>query len=153
MAIQDANLLLSNGQALTTVASSSSTNLIDLGAGKDFWGTTNYSHPGQTASMWLNVVVSTTFTGSATTATLQCRLLGGLATTPATVLLSNAAKRVSTANKTLNAGKSVWQIALPRFESNVRYIAVRYIVGTTTFSAGAVDAWISLDAPQAHPLV
>ena len=65
MAITDAKITLSDGQAETTQAAHDSTNTIDMGTGFNEWKTATIADYGETNKMWLHVRVSTAWTTSA----------------------------------------------------------------------------------------
>jgi len=142
MAIMDSKLIFSEDQALTTTGSANSTNIVDLGAGYDAFGSAASANPGQAAKpLWLNVRVGTAFAsaGSATlTVALQhCATVGGTYTQAniATPAIGKAS---------LVAGYNILSVPLP--VNLNRYLKLVYTVGTADMTAGTVNAWIGMDS-------
>jgi hypothetical protein len=132
----DAKLLFGEDQAETTVAAHDSTNVIDLGAGYDAFGTASgLSNPGEGDQLWLNVVVTTAFT-SGGAATLTVALNHSTDNSSWTVVLQTPAIALAT----LVAGYQIIRMPLP---ANLnRYLKMIYTIGTAVMTAGAVSAWI-----------
>ena len=108
---------------------------------------------GQGQPIYLIVTVDTEVITGGTAGTIQFQLVSDSVTTPDT---SSATKHVyspvyttddSAANSPeLNAGGVPFQVALPiEGEQYERYIGLQAVIGTTTTTAGAVSAWLSLD--------
>lgn len=139
MAIQDAKLRFSDGQAETTVAAHDSTNIINLGAGYDEWKAALIADYGEAAKeLYLHVIVSTTFT-SGGSATLQVALQDS-ADGAAFAATSPPVATAAIAKASLVAGYELLRVKLP---SDLRqYVKLVYTIGTAAMTAGAVDAWI-----------
>lgn len=143
--MRDAWLVLSDGQALTSVGSVYSTNQIDLGALKNAWGSSINSDPGRGGDLWLNVLVTTAFTSATSTANLKAELVHGASTAPTTVALSGAAKVVAS----LGAGKYLLQTKLPVGLS--RWARLKFTVAGSAMLTGAVTAWIGPHTETEYP--
>lgn len=135
--IRDRQNTFSNDQAITSTALS--TNVIDLGP---FSAGNLIRDIAAGEPLYLHILVKTSFVtgGSATlTVTLESDSDTGLSTSVTTHM--TVATGVTAAN--LAAGTWIAKgVPIPSgaFE---RYLGVRYTANVSTFSAGAVDAWIS----------
>ena len=142
MAIMDSKLLLSDAQAITTLASTASSNVIDQYIGKDFYGTAQSNVPGIGGNLWLNVWVDTAFTngtpsvGTLTAKLVHCATEGGTYT-------GTGIASAAVVGSSLVAGYKLLRVKLPPGLS--RYIAVRYVTATSGWTAGKVNAWVGLD--------
>ena len=138
MSIMDAKLLFSEDQAETTVAAHNSTNVIDLGAGKDPFGTASgLSRPGESGNLWLNVVITAAVTsdGSAT-------VTFALQDSPDNSSWTSKYATPAIGKATLVAGYQVLRMPLPA--SLQRYLKMVYTIGTAVLTAGAISAWIDM---------
>lgn len=141
MSIMDAKLELSDAQAITKSTRTASTNFIDLGAAS--------LYVGAGTPLYLNVRVNTLFAGGGATGSLTTHLMDGAHTSgvcSGTTLLS---KTIS--NSLLTAGKWIMRVAIP-VEGYMRFLRLRYVnsQGTTEYTAGKVDAWISGATPETN---
>lgn len=145
MAVIDSKLLLSEDVALPASATTEySTNVVDLGAGKDEWGAAK-ANPlvSQGTPMFLNIVMNTgASTGSSPTA--RFILQNGAATDPTDDTMFADSGVIAAA--TLVAGYKL-SIALPIFPSLARFLRLEVIAGTAGFTTGTYTAWIDI-----HPI-
>ncbi len=152
MAFIDSMNEFSDAQALTATAIS--TNVYDLfSVRKGGSSTASDISPntridigaGNNNDIWLVITVNTTFTtGTSATliATLETADDAGL-TTNATVLATSGA---ALGAASLTKGTQLIAVQIPAALYR-RYIGIRYTVGVGTFTAGAVDAYLTID-PQ-----
>lgn len=136
--ILDAQNEFSNGQAVT--ASAISTNVIDTGTDKN-----PVKDLGGPEPIYLVIQVDTDFAaaGAGTlAASLESSAAAGL--TAANVHFSTGALPLAT----LKSGNTVAVVALPSGDY-LRYLGVRYTVGTGPMTAGAVSAFLTRD-PQLY---
>lgn len=121
------------------------TNQIDLGiAGRD---------PGNGQPVYLNVVVTETFTDGGDSATLQLRLASDdsasihATTSTGHLLTAPMLKALLVAGNRFSFPIPVEGLAYERF------LGLQAIVGTAGFDAGMITAWLSLDPIgwKAHP--
>jgi len=119
-------------------------NVIDLEAVRDV---------GNGQPVYLIVTVDTEIITGGTAGTIQFQLVSDAITTPH---VSTATKHLyspvfitddDAANSPeLNAGGVPWVVTLPlEGEQYERYIGLQAVIGTTTITAGAVNAFLSLD--------
>lgn len=133
--ILDALLKMSAEQALTTVGSVASTNVIDLAVARDM-GIAHYE-------LKILARVHTAFT-SGGSATLVAAFQGS--TDNSTFYTMSASTTIALAS--LTAGSSVLGIDFPRpvaGQATPRYIRMYYTVGTADFTAGTIDAYVVVD--------
>jgi hypothetical protein len=129
--IMDDKLVFSEEQAITATAVGA--NVIDTGVAD--------SMIGDGAPVYLNCVVDTAFTGQGTT-TLQVAVQDSADDSAYDdVVISNAVDEAD-----LVAGKCVLKVALPN--GLRRYIRLNYTVGSGPFTAGKVNAFLSMAAEQ-----
>lgn len=146
MAGIDAKLLFAEDLAFETSATTAySTNEVDFGAGKDAWGTA-LANPkiGQGSPIYVNIVITTGCTPTASTPTVTFNVVGGTATAPTTVQQIIAS---AVGYATLVAGYK-FCVPLQVDPAIARFIRIQVVTGTNGMSAGAYSAWLS-DAPLA----
>jgi hypothetical protein len=108
---------------------------------------------GQGQPVYLVVLVDTEIITGGSAGTIQFQLVSDAVTTPDT---SSATKHLyspiyttddSAANSPeLNAGETPWIVAIPpEGEQYERYLGLQAVIGTTTTTAGAVNAFLTLD--------
>lgn len=139
MSAKDAKLVFSNAQAETTQAAHASTNIVDLGAQVDHWGSAVSPNVDVGGDLRLHVQVVealTTSAGGTLTVELQDSDNGTdfASVTPGKVITA------AEAAATLVAGYTVIDQPLP--SGLRRYLRLLYTIGTGAMTAGAVDAWI-----------
>ena len=131
----------SDAQAVTSTAIS--TNVIDLGA------TNTLKNLGNGGPIYLVIQTQTSCTDTSSDATVTFSLesdsTANLATS-ATVHWTSGALAFATY---ATAGTRVATIALPWSKTYERYLGVRYTVASGPLTAGAFDAFLTLD-PQAY---
>lgn len=133
--ILDAKLELSSAQALASVGTHASTNVINFGTGYDEFGDTAQRNPGEGGQMWLNVQVETAFT-SVGAGTLSIKLQDSADN----ATFADVYTGETWALASLTAGAKLLRMPLP---ADLRqYVRLLYTVGTTAMTAGKVDAWI-----------
>lgn len=126
---QDTNLNFATAWAETTAASHASS--IDIDCEE---ATPNM---GEGRPLWVNVVVDTTYAGG-TAPTLQVALQDSADdSTYADLLKSEAYAKASCV-----AGFVLMSVPLPA--EHKRYLRIAQIIGTSAFTAGAINAWIGL---------
>jgi hypothetical protein len=141
---------MSNQQVVTFASATLTygTNVLDLtdGYGKDMWGDAKYGQPGENKRLWLNVLVTTTFTSSTSAAKFKVGLYTGTSeSAPQTKLFETGWITKGSSSPNLVAGQYLVRMPLPAIGMQ-RYLAVGYTSGVTKFSAGKVDAWIGLSS-------
>jgi hypothetical protein len=138
MAIKDALLEFSDGQALTAAAETKASNQIKLPDGYDAWGNAKNGMASESGDVWLNIRCSTAFTMTSSTGTITPKLYGSN-TTGGTdnLLLTGPAKAQP------SQGDLLWAVPLPA-NVNYDYLNLTFTLSTAA-SAGALDAWIGLD--------
>lgn len=141
MAIKDYHLDLSDGQALTAAGATASTNVIDLGVVKDAFDSSIYGEQG--GALWINVVCTTAFTMTTSTGTITVKAYCGTANPPTDLILTGEIVTQPT------AGQSLLKVKLPESVKS-RYFYLTYTLSTGA-SAGAVDAWLGMDAQMNVP--
>ena len=147
MAYLDSQLEFSDAQAITSTALS--TNVYDIlavrkGGSAVSGDTALNTRPDLGAGnqdIWVSVTVNTTFTtGTSANLTVTFETADDAAmSTNATVLTSSAS---AIAVGSLTAGTQILAFVIPSALYR-RYIALRYTVGVGTFTAGAVDAYMT----------
>lgn len=138
MTIMDKRLTMSDAQALTTTAGSSST--VDLGAMTDCWGSSVNPNVGKGEPLWVHVKVGTDFTSANTSSTL----LATIEHSPDDSTFSTLVAGTETIIGDIDSGDELINQPLPA--TTYRYIRAYYTVGTAVFTAGTVDSWIDLEA-------
>lgn len=139
MAILDAKLVLSDAQAETTAAAHDSDNVLNMGAGKNEWGTATIADYGEAnKQLWLHVYVNTTFT-SGGSATLTVALQDS-ADNSTFAAVSPAITTGAVAVASLAAGYELIRMPLP--PNLRRYVKLVYTIGTAAMTAGKLDAWV-----------
>ena len=141
MAIQDAKMMFSIGQALTSSGTTDSTNTISIGTGLDAFGDSIELDPGAQGDIWLNVLVTTDFatTGSTTTLSVALHDAGGAILTSSTITCGDSCEN-------LTAGTRIWRTTIPAGTDVNTPLKLVYTITNTDFSAGKVDAWLGLDS-------
>lgn len=137
--IKDAQYIFSEAQAETTQAAHDSTNIIDLGAQVDHWGTTVAPALDIGGKNRIHVQVHDAFTTSASgtlTVELQDSANGAdfASITPGKVITA------AEAAATLVAGFTLLDQAIPTGVR--RYLKLVYTIGTGAMTAGSINAWI-----------
>ena len=131
--IMDEPLVLSSGQAQTSVATHASTDIMDAGAANPYFG--------KSGRPWLSVVVQTAIVGSTSASTLQLKLQDAAdGSTWNTLYMTSAWADGSQIR--FAAGEVQWNMQLPA--KLRRYSRVAYVIGGAVLSAGAWDAYITL---------
>ncbi len=134
MGMLDVNTKFSSAQAVTSTGDTASTNIYDNGSA-------NSSEVGLTGELWVNASVSTTVT-SAGAATVAVVLQDSAdASTWADVLVGGTFALAS-----LTAGTNLLTVQPP--VGTRRYLRIVYRVGTAALTAGAFNAFISLDVQR-----
>jgi len=146
MSIMDDKLVFSDSQsaACASGASINSTNIIDLGAGRNFFGAAKALNPGQGNDLFLNVICEDedwTKSGVGTTCTLD--LVHGTAndgsaiTTGAAVLMS---KTLTIAD--CDDGDVLWSVQLPA-DPTSRFLQLKITTpANAAITAGKMTAWL-----------
>jgi hypothetical protein len=153
MAILDKKLEFCD--ALSVVADASATiatsNVINLGTGYNCWGDTKYNDIGEGGDLWLNVAVATTMTPAAVGLTFDLHA----ASSASAALLNGASDIASWTWKSYAvsavAGTSLVRAKIPPSPSSLQYLALYITNAATAITAGAIDAWISLDSESGVP--
>lgn len=132
----DSELIFSSAQTVGSTAVS--TNVLDFLAPRDI---------GVGNMLELNIEVNTLFV-TAGAATLQAVFQGSVDNTNFYDIVLSPVVAVAA----LTAGSRILQQPVPRcFQPNMRaigmpqYFRLNYVVGTSTFSAGKLDAWLTAD--------
>jgi hypothetical protein len=153
MAVIDSKLEIWDAETITGAAENSaskliaSNNAIDLGLGTDGFGNSITPDIGRNGRLWLNVHSATSFAAASyrsplcmiqvwTHTTSDCRAGNLIAEYP---MLSLA-----------TAGTTVVNAPIPGSKIK-RFIGLAVRLSSTTITAGALDAWISLDAESQVP--
>ncbi len=142
MALIDKKLVFSEDQAITSVGTAGSTNIINFGSGYDGFWDAKIADYGKTGDLFLNVRVTTTFTAGATTATLKFTLQDS--TTGATGSWRTVFDGRAITQPNLDAGVYLYRGPVPA--SMRQYVRVLYTAGTTAFTAGKVSSWLAGNA-------
>ncbi len=138
MAIMDAQLELSDAQALTTT--DDSTDVINF--------TDSDLEMGVGTQLYLNIVVGTAFAGQGST-TITFALVhdaDATLTSGATVLYQTPALTETV----LVAGYKVLRMPLPANIDEEQYAGLLYTVGSGPMTGGTIDAWIDLGSQSSH---
>lgn len=138
--MQDAKLIMSDDQVLTSVGNAASTNKLNIGAGKDAFDNPIIGDAGESGRLWLNVRVTEAFASSDADASVKfalqhCDTEGGT--------YENVFEVPEVKYGKLAAGKA-WRFALPA--DMKQYLQMYYTVGTAAMTAGKISAWISMDS-------
>lgn len=144
MSIIDSKLLFSEDVAPGTVAAHDSTNIVDLGIGKDGFDAAVNSNPGAGGQLFLNIVVTTGILASGGAAEVQwglqhCATVGG--SYEATNILTPAIGKA-----TLVKGYVVCSQPLPA--GLMEFLKVVCTVTTNNITTGAYSAWIGTEPIQ-----
>lgn len=126
---RDLNLVFSEAQAETTATSHASSTTIDFEKANPNFG--------KGRPKWVDCVVDAAF-GGGTAPTLQVKLQDSADNATWTDLLVSEAY----AKSLLTAGFPLMSVPLPA--QHKRYLRLLYIIGTSAFTAGAVNGWIGL---------
>lgn len=109
---------------------------------------------GNGKQLWLVIQVTTEIITGGVAGTIVFSLLSdstaNLATSPTTHLVS-ATFVTDDANANddeLNVGGRPMMVALPMGATYERYIGIQVTIGTTTVTAGAIDAFLTVDPPS-----
>jgi len=156
--LSDAQTMTGNGKVGFSVGS---TNVINLGTGYDEWDNTKYNGIGEGGDLWLTIRVATAIQPGASTFKF---ILQSAATAAAAVLSQSAHElgswtyTTSTGGAKEVAGKTLVRAKLPAMNdatTYLQYLGLLYHVTATTVAsaptAGAFDAWISLDSESELP--
>lgn len=134
--ILDRLLRFSNAQAVTAVATTPSTDVVDLQNARDMG-------IGDAPALKLSVSVGTTF-ASTGAATLQVLLQGSVDNSNWTTMADSPVFALAT----LVAGTRLLDIDMPRpvpGQALPRYLRLAYVVGTEVMSAGTINGMLVLD--------
>ena len=144
MAVLDYYGVFEDGKAVTTTETTYSSTILDLGIGKNEWDDAVNIDYGVHGDLWLNVQVDTVFTSTGAS-TLVVALQDSPSTTSASFV-----SRLSSASLTTASLDAVgdWIMRAPLPMGLLRYIRLAYTVGTTIFTAGAFNAWITNSAEK-----
>jgi hypothetical protein len=125
--------MFSSAQAVTTIGSTPSTNVIDLGVARDIGGAVTDHH-------YLLCQVVTAFT-SGGSATLQVQVQGS----NDNATWSTIAQSDAIAVASLTAGYKFLQNLFPSVPSTTlfRYYRINYVVGTAAMTAGNITATVT----------
>jgi len=140
----DGELVLSNAQAFTSTGDLASTNRIDMTIGEDWEGNARAKNPGEGGDLFLHIRVHTAFTSASpataalTIALQECATSAGSYVTIMTVLSGYTAGQ-------LTEGLEIWRGALPADAENLRYQALLYTTAGAVWTAGALQAHVSMD--------
>jgi hypothetical protein len=162
MAIMDSKLELCDAQSIAGVASYSlaSTNAINLGTGYTCWDETAYN---ENEDLWLNVAVATTFTPAAigpaaTTIYLKTATTAAVAKTAAGTTVRSWAFEANSLQGSMVAGQTLIRERLPKgyhvtgqYKPLSQFIALWFANNATIITAGAIDAWLSVDGESELP--
>jgi hypothetical protein len=138
----DSKLLMCDGTSIAGSAGAVTLigSVIDLGAGRNFYDTAQTQNPGEAGNVWLNVKVSTAITGASSTTTIALYHHTTASVASGAALISKAG-----VTPTLGvAGYTVIRQKLPAGTIN-RYLGICKDIDTAAVSAGAIDAWLSID--------
>ena len=141
----DKTVIFSDAQSIAGSAAVLSTDLIDTEvAGSNIGGGT---------PIWIVCRVSTAFaqTTSAVTSLAYVNLLHGLAsgTVTQTLLSGRMISIATTASLTADLGKGADLLTVPLPVDNLRYLRIQFQTAASSgFSAGAIDAFLTLAAPR-----
>jgi hypothetical protein len=138
MAIKDALLEFSNGQALTTASETKATNEIKLPGGLDAFGNSISGLASEDGGLILNIRCSAAFSMSTSTGTIIPKLYGSNVSGATGNLIITGPAKAQPA-----AGDLLWAAPLPA-GINYGYLNLTYTLSTGA-TAGAVDAWLGLD--------
>lgn len=145
MSIKDARLSMCEGTAIGTSVAASVVlkgNYIDLGAQRDFYDGARTPNIGEAGNLWLNVKVTTAVTSSGSSAAVGIFLYHHT-----TASIASGAALISAtglAKGTMVAGYTVIRQKLPAGTIN-RYLGICTTIDSSALTAGAIDAWISVD--------
>lgn len=141
MSIRDARQMMCNGtSAIQNIGGPTLIgDYIDLGAQRDFYDTAKTPDIGEGGNLWLTVKCTTTFVGASTVATVA------LYHHTAAAVASGAALITSADVGECTAGTTILRQKLPAGTIN-RYLGICLTIASTNQTAGAIDAWISVDA-------
>ncbi len=137
----DERLLFSDAQAFTSTATHASDDLFSNPTGKDVFGTSKNMNAGKGGNMFIHAQVHTAF---ASISGLTSNLVISLQQSPSTTAgsFSDCLKSSDLKVAGLTLGDE-WIVGLPTGLD--KYLRVAYTVSTQVFSAGAIDAWLSMD--------
>ena len=141
MAILDAKLIFSDGQAITSTAPSE--NVLDLGAdaGADINPGAPNMNPGAGTPVYLIVEVEEAFQASG-----DATLTVALQDSGDNSSYADVIKTKDIGKAELTAGKKVLQVPLPN--ELRRYIRCNYTVTNGPMTAGKINAYLALAAPN-----
>jgi len=160
MSVIDRKMRWSWDQALTSVGTTVSTDIFKVqGAGVDPWGNAVVADIGEAGKLWINVMVTTSFTtASAQYGKLQIHLQGSPSATagsfvtvrelmPATNMAS-----LTTSTTAGTEGSALVRMPWPADLDAATYDHWRllYTISGTPFNAGAVSAWTGMDSETPH---
>jgi hypothetical protein len=141
MAILDKVLELCDNQDvhLGSTSTAISDNVINLGAANLALGAGT--------ELMLNVRINTAFAVDGATLTTALMTDSDAAIGGGTTIFTTPAL----AGSALTAGKWILRVSIPH-EALEQYIGLKFTIGTSTETAGTVDAWISLDSQSSYGL-
>jgi hypothetical protein len=143
----DKNMFFCDGMTIRSLGTKYSTNVVKLPSGEDAFGNTVYQNPGQGGGPrpWLHVTVDTAFTSADSTATLQLLLYAGTTSTSGGNSEVYRLASVKNTSSNLLAGDTLLNMPLPGYLTTQDHLELGFVVGTTVFTAGAVNGWIDLE--------
>lgn len=156
MAILDKKLEFADALACTTSASASlaTSNVINLGTGYNEWGDTAYNNIGEGGDIWFNVRVATTITPALCVFTLYLVTASAAATCLlGTTTGGTAGTRIyeqTITGQAHTAGTTLVRVKVPA-KAFQQYCALYLNNSATAITAGALDAWLSLDSESEMP--
>ncbi len=154
MAILDGKLELMDATSITGAAAATvGSDYIDLGTGYDTWDQTQTPNIGEGGELYLNVRVATALSqtgGANVTPLLKLTLFTYSVAGDMEGLGSTLIYREMTLAQTV-VGSAIIRAKIPAGECK-RYLQLMSQVGKTTVSAGALDAWVSLDSESDYPV-
>ena len=131
MSIMDASLVISDAQAITGTANG--TSILKLSG-------TSLVNKGKGTPLYLHVRVNTSFVATGA-GTLAVGVNTADTSATATVLFTTPAL----AKTVLVKGYDIINMPLPAAPPLASFLRVVYTQATSTFTAGAIDAWIDMD--------
>lgn len=153
MAVIDSKLEIWDATTITGAAENmrsvqiASNNAIDLGTFTDGWDNSITGNVGRNGRLWLNVHSATTFAAASWGPPICMIQVWSHTATPPT---SGTLIAEFPMNSIATAGTCVVNAPIPGTQTK-RYLGLAVRLTSTTITAGALDAWISLDAETPLP--
>lgn len=145
MSAIDAKHIFSEAQSvvLNAGAAAQATNVFELVAGEDPWGTTKYADPSVLGKMRVVVKASTALVAAVDGAVITVSVYSHTAATniQTGTLLASKATTINTTGGAI--GDLLADLMIPQNTNTKQYIGVYYSVATQNISAGAVDAYLT----------